>query len=292
MHDDDGSIVAYAMTGGALHFWRATDDHATNWTETGTSVKACCNDPIVWKDGGTWYAITAHHGGGDVVAATATSAGPNYGDETFFASPVLCGSESDWKQLPLFFADRGSLLVPGHNMTHEFVSRESPLLCYYSIVVRVQCLFTTTALVVFLLSRIIIADFFQNLTGDPSNTASVFLTSTYGAFADPWLSKSGLYNYALFFVGSQPAGAGTPFVPRLTSAVDWSPFSPHAATPGGLDVATGWGPTQYGCCPKTVADPPLLPVRFQIIDNARIENVGKSQSCMVSDAPSLVCQCV
>ena len=107
------------------------------------------------------------------------------------------------------------------------------------------------------------ADFFQNISGDPTNTASVFLTSTYGPLADQWQSNSGLYNYALFFIGSQPAGAGTPFLPQeaLTTAVDWSPFSPHAATPGGLDVATGWGPTQYGCCPKTVADPPTLPVR-------------------------------
>ena len=107
------------------------------------------------------------------------------------------------------------------------------------------------------------ADFFQNVSGDPTNTASVFLTSTYGPLADKWQSNIGLYNYALFFIGSQPAGAGTPFVPQeaLTTAVDWSPFSPHAATPGGLDVATGWGPTQYGCCPKTVADPPSLPVR-------------------------------
>lgn len=107
------------------------------------------------------------------------------------------------------------------------------------------------------------ADFFQNISGDPSNTASVFLTSTYGPLADKWQSNIGLYNYALFFIGSQPAGAGTPFLPQdaLTTAVDWSPFSPHAATPGGLDVATGWGPTQYGCCPKTVADPPTLTVR-------------------------------
>ena len=64
----------------------------------------------------------------------------------------------------------------------------------------------------------------------------------------------------MFFIHGPPVSSilGTPFVPRMTSAVDWSPFSPHAATPGGLDVATGWGPTQFGCCPKTVADPPLL----------------------------------
>ena len=222
VHDDDGCIVAYAMTGGALHFWKATDAHATNWTETGTNVTACCNDPIVWKAGGRWYAITAQHG-------AVARHGPNFGDETYFTSPVLCGQGADWKPLPDFFMDRGSLLIPGHNMTHEFVS----------------------------------PDFFQNISGDASNTASVFLTSTYGALADKWQSNNGLYNYALFFIGSQPAGAGTPFVPNehLTTAVDFSPFSPHATTPGGLDVATGWGPTQYGCCPKTVADPPALLVR-------------------------------
>ena len=84
VHDDDGSIVAYAMTGGALQFWKATDDHATNWTDTGTKVPACCNDPIVWKAGGRWYAITAQHG-------AVASHGPNYGDETYLLHSMdLC----------------------------------------------------------------------------------------------------------------------------------------------------------------------------------------------------------
>ena len=87
----------------------------------------------------------------------------------------------------------------------------------------------------------------------------MFLTSTYGPLADPWQQDSGLYNYALFIIGSQPGGAGFPFVPRTQAAVDWSPFTPHNATPGGLDVATSWGPTQYGCCPKTVADTDAVP---------------------------------
>ena len=46
VHDDDGTIVAYAMTGKALHFWKATDEHATEWIESETNVTACCNDPI------------------------------------------------------------------------------------------------------------------------------------------------------------------------------------------------------------------------------------------------------
>ena len=81
----------------------------------------------------------------------------------------------------------------------------------------------------------------------------------YGGSRTLEIAVQGLYNYAVFLIGSQPGGAGTAFVPTKTAAVDWSPFSPHNATPGGLDVAVGWGPTQYGCCPKTVADSPALP---------------------------------
>ena len=39
----------------------------------------------------------------------------------------------------------------------------------------------------------------------------------------------------------------------------------------------------------TTATEPVLRVRFQIIGNARIENVGKSQSCMVSKLP-IICK--
>lgn len=94
------------------------------------------------------------------------------------------------------------------------------------------------------------ADFFQNISGDPSNTASVFLTSTYGPLADKWQSNIGLYNYALFFIGSQPAGAGTPFLPQdaLTTAVDWSPFSPHAA--GWPGCGNGMGPDAVWMLPE------------------------------------------
>ena len=215
IHDVDGKIVAYAMTGGQVHFWVATNDSAAAWIESTTSFNACCNDPIVWRAAGRWYAVTANHG----------QNGTNFGDETFYQSPTLIGPDADWQPLPnIFFKNQSSLLVPGHPMTHEFVS----------------------------------PDFFQNISGDPTNQLSVFLTSTYGNLADTWQSAAGLYNYALFFLGEQPGGAGTPFVPRTTWAVDWSPFSPAAATPGGLDLAVGWGPTQFGCCPKTVADTDLL----------------------------------
>ena len=57
---------------------------------------------------------------------------------------MLLGPGADWAPLPAFFGDTGSLLIPGHNMTHEFVS----------------------------------PDFFQNISGDASNRVSVFLTST------------------------------------------------------------------------------------------------------------------
>ena len=58
VHDEDGNIVAYAMEEGEIKFWVATDDTAAKWTLTNTSVKACCNDPIVWKDGNMWYLST------------------------------------------------------------------------------------------------------------------------------------------------------------------------------------------------------------------------------------------
>ena len=136
-HDDDGTIVAYAMTGGGLHFWRATDEHATNWTETGTVVKSCCNDPIVWKAAGRWYAITADHGTGGPHPTTNCKCEPLHlcllpklkgsgctvGDETFFSSEKLSGPGADWQPIkPAFFENKSSLLVPGHPMSHEFVS--------------------------------------------------------------------------------------------------------------------------------------------------------------------------
>ena len=265
-HDDDGTIVAYAMTGGGLHFWRATDEHATNWTETGTVVKSCCNDPIVWKAAGRWYAITADHGTGGPHPATnckcsrslcvfwpkLRESGCTVGDETFFSSQKLSGPGADWQPIkPAFFENKSSLLVPGHPMSHEFVSpdfvrppthRNQPtaIRCPLTLDGRACC------------------RQFQNITGDASGDSSVFLTSTYGPLNDAWQNQSGLFNYALFFLGSQPAGAGTTFVPRLTTAVDWSPFSPNAETPGGLDVATGWGPTQFGCCES----PPFRPLHL------------------------------
>ena len=92
VHDDDGSIVAYAINGGRVHFWKAADEHGSDWAKSETNFTACCNDPIVWKAGGVWYAITAQHGAGPHH--------PNYGDETFFASKVLIGPHADWRPLP------------------------------------------------------------------------------------------------------------------------------------------------------------------------------------------------
>jgi len=296
IHDDDGTIVAYAVSGGKVQFWTATDEHASDWTLTPTSFKACCNDPIVWKAGGRWFATTAQHGAGkeaapaaanDAASTTATTttsnttpatsnrtfvarnglpewlpegrAVGNYGNESFFTSRALVGPQAQWQSVasfPSWFSDQGSLLIPGHPMTHEFVS----------------------------------PDFFQNISGDPTNdtATSVFMTSTYGPLADAWQSNQGLYNYAVFVIGSQPQGVGTPFVSERVAAVDWSPFSPHNTTPGGLDVAVGWGPTQYGCCPKTAADGPALatePGKIRRVLLGWLQNGCSSSSTIgVSDA--------
>ena len=256
VHDDDGTIVAYAMSGGKVLFWSATDHTATSWTQSSTSFKACCNDPIVWKANGRWFATSAQHGAGvvrtSVVAGASnnmSSPEGNYGNESFFTSKALLGPLADWHPIAPFswFSDKSSLLIPGHPMTHEFVS----------------------------------PDFFQNISGDPANSASIFMTSTYGPLEDAWQGVQGLYNYAVFLIGSQPNGAGTPFVSNRTAAVDWSPFSPHSTTPGGLDVAVGWGPTQFGCCPKTVADSPALlnePGKFRRVLLGWLQNGCSSHS--------------
>ena len=86
-HDDDGTIVAYAMTGGGLHFWRATDEHATTATcgqhkspnhdrvpdcthwDQGSCGNACCVAEIAVAGGvnATYVALRAYleSGGGD-----------------------------------------------------------------------------------------------------------------------------------------------------------------------------------------------------------------------------------
>lgn len=211
--DDDGTIVAYAMAGGRVKFWAATDSSATNWTLTSTTFEACCNDPVVWRAGGRWYAITAAHGDGT----------RNFGYETFFTSPALIGPRANWTPLPAFFQNDGSPLIPGHRQQKEFVSPD-----YIP----------------------------PGVLPGASSSASVFQASIYGPFQNvSGKPVSGIYNFAMFFVGTQPRGPGTAFVanPRLCTAVDWSCFSPSDVTQGGLDLATGWGATQFGCCPKSTA---------------------------------------
>ena len=68
------------------------------------------------------------------------------------------------------------------------------------------------------------------MSGDPSaaRDTSVFMTSTYGPLADPWTNVSGLYNYALFMVGSQPKGAGTPFVVKVLAICSVSCSCPRS----------------------------------------------------------------
>lgn len=89
-----------------------------------------------------------------------------------------------------------------------------------------------------------------------SKDTSVFMTSSYGMIGkSSGVARAGIFNYAMFYLGSQPAGAGTPFVPNttLSTAVDWSCFTPSNVTVGGLDLAWDWGASQFGCCPKTAA---------------------------------------
>jgi hypothetical protein len=181
--DDDGSIVAYAMGGGHVEFWVATDDTASEWKLSSTKFAACCNDPVIWKEAGKWYAVTAAHG----------NAGKDFGYETFYSSPALLGPSASWVALPVFFENAESILVPGHPQQKEFVS----------------------------------PDYFGAIPGSASANTSVFLTSTYGPMGNvSGVPRPGIYNFAAFFVGSQPAGPGAPFVPdpKLTQAVDWSCF--------------------------------------------------------------------
>eukprot|EP01048_Picozoa_sp_COSAG05_P007082 COSAG05_NODE_488_length_9324_cov_10.796336_1_plen_176_part_00 len=46
----------------------------------------------------------------------------------------------------------------------------------------------------------------------------------------------------------------------------------------------------YLCCLTSSQLDQALSVRFQIIDNARIDNVGKSKSCMVSKSRVILCK--
>jgi hypothetical protein len=75
-------------------------------------VPSCCNDPVVWKAGGQWYAVTAAHGNG----------GQDFGYETYYTSPQLIGAGAHWRPLPPFFENKASQLIPGHPEPHEFVS--------------------------------------------------------------------------------------------------------------------------------------------------------------------------
>ena len=77
VHDDDGTIVAYAISGSEMRFWTATDAAATDWKPSPTAFRACCNDPIVWKAAGRWYATSAQHGAGAGASAGAVVLG-NY----------------------------------------------------------------------------------------------------------------------------------------------------------------------------------------------------------------------
>ena len=75
-------------------------------------VPSCCNDPIVWKAGGAWYAVTANHGSG--------KGDGDYGYESFYTSLSLLGPKANWTSIGTpFFTNKASQLVPGHPQVHK-----------------------------------------------------------------------------------------------------------------------------------------------------------------------------
>ena len=63
-------------------------------------------------------------------------------------------------------------------------------------------------------------DFFGNIPGAVDPSTSVFMTSTYGNMGNvSGVPRVGIYNYALFYLGSQNGGAGTPFVAQARLGV-------------------------------------------------------------------------
>ena len=90
------------------------------------------------------------------------------------------------------------------------------------------------------------------MPGASDSESGVFLFHTYGGKSSV---NASAYNYGVFASGSQPAGAGTPFVPTQFRAFDYSCFVPDDSTVDGLGIATSHGVTQFGCCAKTGAGP-------------------------------------
>jgi hypothetical protein len=141
--------------------------------------------------------------------------------ENFYGNAgALHGAGAEWVALPRpFLTNNASVVIAGHPQRSEFVS----------------------------------ADYFQHLPGAPPDTeCGVFLFHTYDGRSSV---NASAYNYGVFASGSQPAGAGTPFVPTLFRAFDYSCFVPDDSAVDGLGIASSHGVTQFGCCAKTGAGP-------------------------------------
>ena len=200
-----------------LETWLGSGANYTSWAPQGQQFKGTGNDPVLWYDerDGRWYAATAAKVG--------------FGLEDYWSSPALTGPAVNWTHLPAPLFVARNLSLPGCEpmpQTQEFVS----------------------------------PDFFPLDAADP-HSPWVFLTSTYGR---PYDGAQTYYNFANYWVGERPA-PGASFMPRRGNAaagvIDWSCFYPANATTalprGGarLELATDYGLTQFGCCPKTATQP-------------------------------------
>mmetsp|Transcript_728 Transcript_728/g.2362 ORF Transcript_728/g.2362 Transcript_728/m.2362 type:complete len:537 (+) Transcript_728:47-1657(+) len=178
-----------------------------------------------WKSIGSLYHSplggqdpTAWYGAdGKWYIATASKVGHGYEDMWSSASLAPGG----WRRVGQLFEDTSSALVPGHPYSHEFVTPQ----------------------------------YFGPIPGGAPDSR-VFLTSTYGDIEHSGgVPRTGIYNFAMFYVGTALPNGSFAANRTLDTAVDWSCFVPSAATTGGIDLAWEHGGTQYGCCPKTAAGP-------------------------------------
>eukprot|EP00035_Acanthoeca_spectabilis_P011638 m.205377 g.205377 ORF g.205377 m.205377 type:complete len:572 (+) comp15409_c0_seq2:2143-3858(+) len=191
-----------------------------------------------WKSVGRLY--TSPLGGQDPTvwrgrnnnwfAATASKIGHGY--EDMWTGPSL-QQGANWTHVGRLFEDLSSTLVPGHPSTKEFVTPQ----------------------------------YFDGIPGGTDST-SVFLTSKYGNIVESGgIPRTGIYNYAMFYVGTSLSNETFVANRSLDQAVDWSCFVPSTATAGGFDLAYKNGGTQFGCCPKTSAGPNGRRVMFGWLQN-------------------------
>jgi hypothetical protein len=195
-------------------FYVNTSADLTTWAQDNHTSFPPSNDTNcdrVWRDSKKWWAFTAGRVGGY------SPEGSKGAQENFYANKgsALYGPQAQWTALHQpFLTNNHSVVIAGHPQRSEFVS----------------------------------ADYFQHLPsalpGASSSEASgVFLFHTYGGKSSV---NASAYNYGVFASGSQPEGAGTPFVPTRFSAFDYSCFVPSEEAENGLEIATSHGVTQFG----------------------------------------------